>query len=364
MPAFPALQPVDDEIRRQAALDAYAIVDTPPEQPFDDIVRLAATLCGVPVASISLIDRDRVWFKARIGVDQDEVPREQSLCRHAVDDPARTLVISDLLLEPIPAAGARRLGGRPPRFYAGVPLLSPDGHVLGAVSVADVEPRQLSLAQIEGLELLARQTHHLLELRRFVREQQRLLSAREAAARRAERDWAELQRRHEELLETSSRDPLTGLLNRSAMERLLDAAKARESSESEPYCLLLIDIDHFKQINDRHGHLLGDDALRAVAAAVTASIRKGDVAVRYGGEEILVILPGVDLARAAEVAHRIRDAIARMPLPFALTVSMGLAAGDLSVHGPEGTFQRADQALYRAKAEGRNRTVLDEKLVG
>lgn len=350
----------DDESRRQAALDAYAILDSQPEQAFDDIVRLAVTLCDVPAASISLIDRDRVWFKAQIGVDQAQVPREQSLCNHAIDQPGRTLVVDDLLLDPIPAAGRRRLGGKPPRFYAGVPLLSPEGYALGTVSVADVVPRQLSAAQIEGLELLARQTRHLLELRRLMLEQNRLLSAREAAAQRAERNWAELQRRHEALQATADRDALTGLLNRAAMERLLEEARARDTGEPTPYCLLLIDIDHFKKINDRYGHLLGDEALRALARAVTDSIRKGDIAVRYGGEEILVILPDVDPASAVDIATRIRETIAGEPLPFRLTVSIGIAAGDLTVDPPERTFHRADQALYRAKAAGRDRTVVDE----
>jgi diguanylate cyclase (GGDEF)-like protein len=288
------------------------------------------------------------------------VPRDLSLCNHAIDAPGRTLVVNDLLIDPIPAAKRRRLGGRPPRFYAGVPLLSPDGYALGTVSVADVEPRQLSPAQVEGLELLARQTQHLLELRRFVQEQGRLLSMREAAAVRAENDRAELERRHEALQETASRDPLTGLLNRAAMARLVEAAKARDPVDRPPYCLLMIDIDHFKKINDRYGHLLGDQALRAVADAVTSSIRKGDIAVRYGGEEILVMLPGTELAGAAEVAHRIREAVAASSLPFNLTVSVGVAAGDPLVDRPEQTFDRADQALYRAKALGRDRIAVDD----
>lgn len=348
------------EAARQAALDAYAIVDTGPEQAFDDIVKLAMMLCGVCAASISLIDRDRVWFKAQVGVDQSQVARELSLCSHAIDDPRRTLVIEDLDVDPIPAARRRRLHGRPPRFYAGVPLCSPDGHPLGTLSVADTVPRRLSAEQIEGLELLARQTQHLLELRRLMLEQGRLLTAREAAAQRAEQARAELQQRHEKLKESASHDPLTGLLNRAAMEDLLHAAQRQDSPERLPYTLLLLDIDHFKLVNDRHGHLAGDEALRAVADAVSASIRKSDIAVRFGGEEILVYLPGTPLAGAAEVAHRIRERIAQAPLPFAITVSVGIAAGDPQRDRPERIFDRADQALYRAKASGRDRVVIDD----
>jgi diguanylate cyclase (GGDEF)-like protein len=349
-----------DEAARQAALDAYAILDSAPEQAFDDIVRLAQMLCEVPAASISLIDRDRVWFKAQIGVDQPQVPRDQSLCNHAIVAPGRTLVVDDLAIDPIPAARRRRLGGKPPRFYAGVPLLGPEGHALGTLSVADVVPRHLTSAQVEGLELLARQTQHLLELRRFMLEQRRLLSTREAAAQDAEHARADLQRRHEALQESASRDPLTGLFNRVAMERMVAEALRRDPSERSPYCLLLLDIDHFKRVNDRHGHLAGDDALRAVAMAVTATVRKDDIAVRYGGEEIVVYLARATLADASEIARRIRERVAQAPLPFALTVSIGIAAGDPVRDQPIEVFQRADQALYRAKATGRDRVVVDD----
>jgi diguanylate cyclase (GGDEF)-like protein len=349
-----------DEAARQAVLDAYAILDSAPEQAFDDIVRLAQMLCEVPAASISLIDLDRVWFKAQIGVDQAQVPRDQSLCNHAIVSPGRTLVVDDLAIDPIPAARRRRLGGKPPRFYAGVPLLSPDGHALGTLSVADVVPRHLAPAQVEGLELLARQTQHLLELRRFMREQGHLLSTREAAAQRAEHARADLQRRHEALQESANRDPLTGLFNRVAMERMVAEALQRDPSERPPYSLLLLDIDHFKQVNDRHGHLAGDDALRAVAAAVLSNVRKEDIAVRYGGEEIVAYLARASLADASEIAQRIRERIAQAPLPFTLTVSIGIAAGDPMRDEPIQVFQRADQALYRAKATGRDRVVVDD----
>ena len=349
-----------DEAARLAALEAYAILDSAPEQAFDDIVRLAVTVCDVPAASISLIDRERVWFKAQIGIDQPQVPRELSLCNHAIDAPGRTLVVDDLAIDPIPAARRRRLGGKPPRFYAGVPLLSPEGYALGTLCVADVRPRHLSDVQVESLELLARQTQHLLELRRMMVEQGRLLSAREQAAQTAELARAEWQRRHDALRQSASRDPLTGLLNRAGMEELLAEALLTAPSERVRYTLLLLDIDYFKQVNDRYGHLAGDEALRAVAQAVISTIRAGDIAVRYGGEEILVYLPGTSLAAATEVAHRIREAVTRAALPFRLTVSVGVAAGDPTRDTPAQTFDRADQALYRAKQGGRDRVAVDD----
>lgn len=352
----------DREVERQAALDRYAIVDTAPEQAFDDIVRLAATLCDVPAAAITLIDHERLWFKAQLGLDQPQLPRAQSLCGHAIDAPGQTLAIHDLASDPHHAK-RRRIGGQPPRFYAGVPLLSPDGHALGVVCVMDLVPRALSPQQLEALELLARQTRHLLELRRYGLEQRRLLSEREARAQRAERARAELQRRHEDLQREARLDPLTGLLNRAALTGLKGDPEAMQRLHEAPYVLAVLDIDHFKQVNDQHGHLLGDRALRAVADAISASIRAGDVAARFGGEEFLVVLPNTRLDGGAEVAERIRQRVLAAGLPFPISVSIGIADGGPEREPPElpeAVFERADQALYRAKAGGRNRVIADD----
>ena len=347
------------EARRQAALDAYSVVDTPPEQAFDDIVRLAVTLCGVPAAAIGLLDRDRIWFKAQIGLDVSEIPQTQSISDRAIRS-GRLLVVPDLSTDAGGASSPLRIGGRPLVFFAGVPLLSPDGEALGTVCVGDSVPRTLDAGQLEGLEVLARQTSHLLELRRYALEQRQLLFEREAFAQRVERSRADLQRRHEQLQKSASRDELTGLLNRSALVKLRKDPEAMQKLQREAYSLVVLDVDHFKRVNDRHGHLLGDRALREVAVAVTACVRENDIAVRYGGEEFLIVLPGTGLAHAVEVAHRIRLRVAEAALPFPLTISAGVAAGDASRDKPEQVFERADQALYRAKATGRNRVVADD----
>jgi diguanylate cyclase (GGDEF)-like protein len=346
------------EAERQSALDRYAILDTAPEQAFDDIVRLAATLCGTPAAAIALIDHERLWFKARIGIDQPQLGRGGSLCGHAIDAPHETLVVEDLALRP-GYAQRRRLGGNPPRFYAGVPLLSPEGHALGVVSVGDVVPRTLTPQQLEGLRLLTRQTQHLLELRRYVLEQRRLLSERDAVARRAEHARDDLQRRHDDLEYAATHDALTGLLNRAGLARLRAQPEARQLAE-QPYVLAVLDIDHFKQINDRHGHLFGDRMLCAVADAITRSVRGSDVAVRYGGEEFLVVLPTTRLGDGAEIAERIRRQVQVLASDVPVTVSIGIADGEPDRDIPEAVFERADQALYRAKKGGRNRVVADD----
>ena len=346
MSAVPASFLFDDcEAERQAALDRYAIVGTAKEEAFEDIVRLAATLCDMPAAAISLIDRDRLWFKARIGIDQPQLERSRSLCGHAIDAPHDMLVVQDLDEHPVYAQRRRLLGLRP-RFYAGVPLLSPEGHPLGVLSVADVVPRMLGNPQLEGLRLLAKQTQHLLELRRLMLEQ--------GHAR------ADLQRRHDDLQYTAHHDQLTGLLNRAGLERLRERADVQRELAAQPYVLLVLDIDHFKRINDQHGHLFGDRVLCAVADAVSRSVRSTDVAARFGGEEFLVVLPDTRLDGGAEIAERIRREVAQLTLPVPVTVSVGIADSASNTGGPEQVFERADQALYRAKKGGRNRVVADD----
>jgi len=359
MSAVPAMIQFDArEAERQAALDRYAILDTGPEQAFDDIVRLAATICDTPAAAISFIDHGRLWFKARIGIDQPQLERARSLCGHAIDAPNETLVVEDLALHR-DYARRRRLFGKRPRFYAGVPLLSPEGHALGVVSVGDVEPRTLTESQLEGLRLLTRQTQHLLELRRYMLEQGRLLDEREAVARRAEHDRDALQRRHDDLQYAATHDALTGLLNRAGLARLRMHPEALRQAAEVPYVLAVLDIDHFKQINDRHGHLFGDRALCAVADALSRSVRQTDIVVRYGGEEFLVVLPNTRLDGGAEIAERIRAQVAAVQFSVPITVSVGIADGT-SRDTPEEVFERADQALYRAKKAGRNRVIADD----
>ncbi|WP_167285270.1 sensor domain-containing diguanylate cyclase [Marilutibacter alkalisoli] len=348
------------EHRRQVALDAYGVLDSAPEQAFDDIVWLAATLCGTPGALISLVDRERQWFKARLGVEPVQSPREEAICDHAIRSADRLMEVPDLRADPRFSRLGFEVAGQPVRFYAGAPLRSPEGHALGTICVLDAVPRELSAAQREGLQVLARQAQHLLELRRYAQEQRRLLAERESSARHLEEARADLQRRNEQLQHSAHHDQLTGLLNRVGLSQLRQDPAVLERLARAPFSLMLIDVDHFKQVNDRHGHLLGDRALQAVADAVGTSIRRGDVAVRFGGEEILVVLPEIRLAGAVEVGERIRRGVMRAPLPFPLTVSVGVASAEPGVDGIEQVFDRADQALYRAKATGRNRVVADD----
>ena len=162
----------------------------------------------------------------------------------------------------------------------------------------------------------------------------------------------------EQLRRSASTDGLTGIANRRSFDITLDRYLARAVASFEPVSLVLLDIDHFKLLNDEHGHQTGDDVLRQVAALLVEHARAIDVPARYGGEEFAVVLPECELAEATVVAERLRKAIASADLPVPITVSAGVAT--FPTHGAtsESLIRATDTALYRAKDEGRNRIAI------
>ena len=177
-----------NEAARLAALEEYGILDTPRELAFDDLARLAARTCGVPIALISFVAAERVWLKAHLGVTTTEVPRSDSLCAQAILSPHR-FHISDLLADPRYARHPAVTGPEGLRFYAGAPLIAPGGFAVGVLCALDHQPRTLTADQLEALETIARQVITQLELRRNLRRLERSLADHErteAALRRAE----------------------------------------------------------------------------------------------------------------------------------------------------------------------------------
>lgn len=153
------------EASRLQALYQYKILDTPAEQIYDDITALAAFICKVPIALISLVDHQRQWFKSQTGVEVRETSRDVSFCAHAILGD-RTLIVQDAMADPRFAENDLVTCAPNIRFYAGVPLITPAGYGLGTLCVIDHQPRTLSDAQIAALEALARQIVVQLEFRR------------------------------------------------------------------------------------------------------------------------------------------------------------------------------------------------------
>ncbi len=182
-----------------------------------------------------------------------------------------------------------------------------------------------------------------------------------------EKETRALRRRLEEQRRKALVDGLTGIPNRLAFEERMQQEYARWRRFAEPLSLVVWDVDHFKQINDRLGHQAGDKVLKVIAKTLSQGIRETDFLARYGGEEFVVLMPGTDLAGARTAAEKLRQRIAGTPFkyrgsPLEITLSAGIAQfheGD----DPRRVFDRADEALYRAKAAGRNRCEL-ERLSG
>jgi diguanylate cyclase (GGDEF)-like protein len=168
---------------------------------------------------------------------------------------------------------------------------------------------------------------------------------------------------HQQLAAAARTDPKTGLLNATAWQREADAEVARALRMAAPLALLLVDVDHFKRVNDSHGHLVGDEVLRALAAELRQQVRESDVVGRFGGEEFTVLLPRTDTAGACLIAERLRSSAGSLSIAAAdariqVTVSIGISV--LGQHGSDlfELLAAADLALYRAKDAGRNQVRL------
>lgn len=179
--------------------------------------------------------------------------------------------------------------------------------------------------------------------------------------RRLESQNARLRRDSAACFRQARVDPLTGLGNRLRMDEDLATLFARARRYGEKYCVAICDVDHFKQYNDHYGHAAGDDLLRRLSKGIRLALRVGDAVYRYGGDELLVVLPEQSLAEAAEAMHRVRHAVERLAVPTVaergvVTISVGVA--QLSGASSESLamwLARADRALYEAKSLGRDR---------
>jgi serine phosphatase RsbU (regulator of sigma subunit)/anti-anti-sigma regulatory factor len=177
-----------NEQHRVDALRAYAVLDTLPEKAYDDIVFIASTICDMPIATVSLVDTDRQWFKARRGIDAEQTPRAISFCAHAILEPANLLIVEDALLDARFANNPLVRQQPKIRFYAGAPLVTSEGDALGTLCVIDTRPRRLDAEQQEMLRGLSRQVIAQLELRRTVAE----LERRNTQLRRSHDELAKL----------------------------------------------------------------------------------------------------------------------------------------------------------------------------
>lgn len=330
----------EHESERLAALRRYRQLDRVTEKDFELLTKVAAEICDVPFALISLVDDDHVTSIASIGMPNAILARDEACCSWAI--------LQDGLLE-IPdlsrdqrTARLRLMTENGMHMYAGTSLSTKDGFHIGTLCVLDRQPRSLNDHQRELLSGLARQVMALLDLRAH---EQKLM---EALAR-------------EQYL--ASVDMLTGLLNRRVLFERFDAEIDRSRRYGTPLSMALIDLDHFKMINDTFGHAAGDAVLSSVGEIIKTSIRSSDIAGRYGGEELCIVLPQTTAEGAHALAESLRKQIEEYIISvdgktIAVTASIGVTTMQTNCKGALQILNAADEALYQAKHAGRNKTVL------
>jgi diguanylate cyclase (GGDEF)-like protein len=322
---------------RQEALRRFELLDSAPEPSLERLAALAALAFDAPRSGVCLFGARRPWLQSPLeGPPGVVIPDAHADARFR-DHPA--------------VAGTPHL-----RFYASAPLCVPGGELLGALWVADVRPRAPTSAQLEALGALAAQVMDALELRARTRELEAERRRLEAAVSEAARIQAELVRARDQLAALVTIDELTGIDNRRSLNQRL-ALLVAEAARGRRFGVVMVDLDHFKQLNDTRGHAEGDRVLRAVAQQLKAQLRKTDFVARAGGEEFCVLLTDVDAPRAVLLAERLRAAVAA--LPGGVTASFGVAVctSPQQAHA-ERLLHAADQALYRAKRAGRDHVVL------
>jgi diguanylate cyclase (GGDEF)-like protein len=316
----------DDEEGRVKALLRLDLLDTPSEPPFENIVSLIQRTLNVPMCAITLIDSERQWFKARRGVEVSETARDISFCTHAIQND-QPLIVGETLDDPRFRYNPYVTGEPFIRSYAGIPLKIHDGYQIGTLCAIDTRPREFSVTEIDLLQQFAKSVLSEFELRR-----------------------------------TAAIDPLTRALSRRGWEECATSQFRLSQQDKLPLSIAILDIDHFRSINDRFGHSAGDQILATLAAVCMETIREDDFFGRLGGEEFAILFPDTCADAAREIAENLRIGFEQVEHRFSETVTATVSAGVAErIPGDKeiaALVDRADLALCEAKRSGRNRVAV------
>lgn len=315
-----------NESERLRVLQSYDILDSQPEIDFDALVRIAACALDAPMAVVGLLDSDRIWFKSRLGVNTPELDRGVAFCAYTAMQSNRLFIVEDLSQDK--RFKTNKLVTEPPylRFYAGAPLVDPNGYVLGTIAVVDTRPRNLNEKQREVLYDLSLLVMTALENRR----RSTLL---------------------EEMVVT---DYLTGISNRAHFDRALQAEMAHAKRTGEPFSILCLDLNGFKDINDQYGHPAGDQVLCEVAHRLKNLMRTEDTLSRIGGDEFGMVIREGASSTAHAMEKRIQQAMDRKIRlengdMVQVGASIGVASYSPDIDSPYSLLAQADTNLYEVK---------------
>ncbi len=477
-----SLAELEKERKRLLAVEALDLFASESNPAYREAVYLAAMICKTPVSLVTVLGESRQHFQAKLGTDISDVPKDESFCVHAIRQ-RELFIVPDTLLDtrfcnlPLVSHAPRV------RFYAGMPVFTPEGHAVGTLCVLDTVPRELAEDQKTALAILGRQVASLFQERQRVLSLEVTLTEKETIEKELRssnalfqtfmdnspligymkdssgriiyynrsfaqhfqisgQDWIgkteydvfpadvalklsaidnailqndqlsvletstpapngtitewrtykfafvnasgdrflaalcheitteknaihEVERYHLELLTANKKllllswtDPLTGCCNRRRFDECFSEELASLDRRNPGLSVLLVDIDHFKTVNDTFGHDMGDRVLCHVAACLQQGVREADLVCRYGGEEFAILLPHTAADQALLLAGRLRLAVAETWDGCSVTISIGVATASPAVCDAATMLRKADEALYRAKASGRNRVIL------
>ena len=328
-----------EEALRQYTLDCLNLLDTAADVHLDTLVRVAHSAFGLETVLISLIDRDRQWFKAKQGTDISETPRDISFCSRTILQ-SDSLIVPDALKDPRFSDNPLVTAAPRVRLYAGHPIVV-NGFPVGSFCLLHPRPRELTDAEQAMLKDLATLAEGYVVQRIQSMHIRTLYEALNAERLRA------------------MTDPLTRTWNRDGLAYLAPSLLQEVHAGSKRVGVLCCDLDHFKAVNDRYGHAVGDQVLVQAARRIKAVLRADDMLIRLGGEEFAVLVSVNQAEELQMLAERVRLALVDKPIACSaetvlITGSVGAAVrrGEETI---DGLLARADQAMYRAKELGRNR---------
>jgi diguanylate cyclase (GGDEF)-like protein len=323
----------------QTAGMSFAVLDGPSHQ-IERIRRIGVRMFSVHACIIILQDGFQTCSTFKDGAPSVET----SFCC-SIPTPEDLVVVVDTHADER-LRGHHLVSGAPRiRFYAAQPIYNSDRAIIGSINLIDYLPRIFGKDDQQLLIDLAALVQRELHLQSMTALQ------------------LDLQKKNKNLRRKSLIDPMIGTWNRGAIMRILTIEALRCGKAGIPLSLVVVDLDHFKNINDTYGHPAGDTVLVKIASKLRSCIRPQEALGRYGGEEFLIVLPGASHATALAVAERMRLAVANQPevigdASLSLTISAGVSSTDIFPSATtEELISRADMALYVAKNAGRNRAV-------
>ncbi|MEO2281746.1 sensor domain-containing diguanylate cyclase [Pseudoalteromonas pernae] len=310
-----------NEQARIEAVQLLKLLDTPAEERFDRITRIAKHMFSVPIVLITLVDTNRQWFKSRQGLNEAQTPRSVSFCGHAINQ-QEPLIIPNALLDERFSDNPLVLGPPNIRFYAGCPISSPSGYTVGTLCLIDQEPKQFTDADIHMLKELALLIEHEFRLTTLV-----------------------------------TLDELTGISNRRGFEMLAQHALAHCKREQQNACMVFIDLDNFKNINDTHGHNVGDKVLQDFARHLSNSLRASDIFARMGGDEFVVLFSNTNEAELESLLTRLSQRIDAYNSAQESTLVLEYSLGHAEFTGEQSLAELitwADSHMYEHKKNKRD----------